>query len=75
MTQSARVQAFLFLKNWRNAYMSNNSNKNRTFAYPGQAALFDHANFELDTSWRLGLLGRNGRVKTTLFKLLQNKLS
>ena len=37
--------------------------------------LFDNANFELDTSWRLGLLGRNGRGKTTLFKLLQNKLS
>ena len=55
--------------------MSNISIKNLTFAYPGQAALFDNANFELDTSWRLGLLGRNGRGKTTLFKLLQNKLS
>lgn len=55
--------------------MSNISIKNLTFAYPGQAVLFDNANFELDTSWRLGLLGRNGRGKTTLFKLLQNKLS
>ena len=55
--------------------MTNISIKNLTFAYPGQAALFDNANFELDTSWRLGLLGRNGRGKTTLFKLLQNKLS
>lgn len=55
--------------------MSNISIKNLTFAYPGQVALFDNANFELDTSWRLGLLGRNGRGKTTLFKLLQNKLS
>ena len=54
--------------------MTNISIKNLTFAYPGQAALFDNANFELDTSWRLGLLGRNGRGKTTLFKLLQNKL-
>lgn len=55
--------------------MSNISIKNLTFAYPGQVALFDNANFELDTSWRLGLLGRNGRGKTTLFKILQNKLS
>lgn len=54
--------------------MTNISIKNLTFAYPGQAALFNNANFELDTSWRLGLLGRNGRGKTTLFKLLQNKL-
>ncbi len=54
--------------------MTNISIKNLTFAYPGQAALIDNANFELDTSWRLGLLGRNGRGKTTLFKLLQNKL-
>ncbi len=43
--------------------MTNISIKNLTFAYPGQAALFDNANFELDTSWRLGLLGRNGRGK------------
>lgn len=55
--------------------MTNISIKNLTFAYPGQAVLFDNANFELDTSWRLGLLGRNGRGKTTLFKILQNKLS
>ena len=55
--------------------MTNISIKNLTFAYPGQATLFDNANFELDTSWRLGLLGRNGRGKTTLFKILQNKLS
>ena len=54
--------------------MTNISIKNLTFAYPDQAALFNNANFELDTSWRLGLLGRNGRGKTTLFKLLQNKL-
>lgn len=30
--------------------MTNISIKNLTFAYPGQAALFDNANFELDTS-------------------------
>lgn len=55
--------------------MTNISLKNLTFAYPGQAPLFKNANFELDTTWRLGLLGRNGRGKTTLFNILQNKLS
>ena len=55
--------------------MTNISLKNLTFAYPGQAPLFENANFELDTTWRLGLLGRNGRGKTTLFNILQIKLS
>lgn len=48
--------------------------KDLTFAYPGQPELFSNASFELATTWRLGLLGRNGRGKTTLFKILQNKL-
>lgn len=48
--------------------------KDLTFAYPGQPELFSNASFELATIWRLGLLGRNGRGKTTLFKILQNKL-
>ena len=48
--------------------------KNLTFAYPGQAPLFDHVNLTLDTNWRLGLLGRNGRGKTTLLKLLLGQL-
>ena len=45
-----------------------------SFAYPGQANLFDNNNFALDSSWKLGLLGRNGRGKTTFFNLLQKKL-
>ncbi len=46
-----------------------------TFGYDGQGdLLFDDANFDLDTSWRLGLVGRNGRGKTTLLKLLQGQL-
>ena len=32
--------------------------------------VFDHVSFRLDTDWRLGLAGRNGRGKTTLLKLL-----
>lgn len=26
---------------------------------------FDHVNLQFDTRWRLGLVGRNGRGKTT----------
>ncbi len=42
-----------------------------TFGYDGSPVLlFDHASFQLDTDWRLGLVGRNGRGKTTLLRLL-----
>ncbi len=47
-----------------------------TFCYPGAAApVFDHVSLDLDTSWRLGLIGRNGRGKTTFLNLLLGKLS
>ena len=42
-----------------------------TFAYPGSAEnVFEGLNLTLDSSWRLGLVGRNGRGKTTLLRLL-----
>lgn len=42
-----------------------------TFAYPGSYDnIFDHADFQIDTDWKLGFIGRNGRGKTTLLKLL-----
>ena len=45
-----------------------------TFAYPGSFDnVFEHASFQLDTDWRLGLTGRNGRGKTTLLRLLQGQ--
>lgn len=31
------------------------------------------APFQLDSSWRTGLVGRNGRGKTTFLRLLQGK--
>lgn len=49
--------------------------KNLSFAYPGQAPLFDHCQLNLSSDWKLGLLGRNGRGKTTLLKLLQGQLA
>lgn len=47
---------------------------NLSFAYPGQSPLFQHCNLNLDDSWKLGLLGRNGRGKTTLMKILLQQL-
>lgn len=44
---------------------------NLTFAYDGSYEnIFDNVSFQLDTNWRLGFTGRNGRGKTTLLKLL-----
>lgn len=45
--------------------------ENLTFAYPGSADnVFENLNLQLDTDWKLGFVGRNGRGKTTLLKLL-----
>lgn len=45
-----------------------------TFGYDGSYDnVFEDVSFQLDTDWRLGLVGRNGRGKTTLLSLLQGK--
>ena len=45
-----------------------------TFYYDGSYDnIFDNVSLRLDTDWRLGLVGRNGRGKTTLLNLLQHK--
>lgn len=42
-----------------------------TFSYPGSYdPVFQHVNIQLDSCWKLGLTGRNGRGKTTLLRLL-----
>lgn len=46
-----------------------------TFAYPGQDNLFTNQNLTFDSSWKLGLTGRNGRGKTTLLNLIRGELS
>lgn len=35
--------------------------------------IFQHVNLNIDAKWRLGLIGRNGRGKTTLLNLLMQK--
>lgn len=46
-----------------------------TFSYDGALApVFSDVSFRLDTDWRLGFIGRNGRGKTTFLKLLTGEL-
>ena len=48
--------------------------QNLTFAYPGSYDnIFENASFQLDTDWRLGFTGRNGRGKTTFLNLLMGR--
>ncbi len=47
---------------------------NLSFAYEGSLnKVFEHVSFQIDTNWKLGLIGRNGKGKTTFFKLLLGK--
>ena len=47
---------------------------NLTFAYDGSYEnIFENVNFQIDTNWKLGFTGRNGRGKTTFLKLLLGK--
>ena len=42
-----------------------------SFTYEGSSEpVFEDLSLQLDTDWRLGLIGRNGRGKTTLLRLL-----
>lgn len=46
-----------------------------TFSYEGSPeTVFEDVNISIDTDWKLGLIGRNGRGKTTLLKLLCGEL-
>lgn len=48
--------------------------KNLTFGYDNQIKnVFDSISFQIDTNWKLGLIGRNGKGKTTLLNLFKNK--
>lgn len=49
--------------------------KNMSFGYDGtDVLLFRDVNIGIDTSWRLALAGRNGRGKTTFFKILKGEV-
>jgi lincosamide and streptogramin A transport system ATP-binding/permease protein len=47
---------------------------NLTFAYEGSYdAVFENVSFQMDTDWKLGFTGRNGRGKTTFLRLLMGR--
>lgn len=54
--------------------MSQISISNLTFAYDGSYDnIFQDVSFQIDTDWKLGFTGRNGRGKTTFLNLLLGK--
>ena len=55
--------------------MSNINISNLSFRYPDSSDnIFNNLNLDLDSSWKLGLVGRNGRGKTTFLNLLRGNL-
>ena len=47
---------------------------NLTFAYEGSYDnIFENVSFQIDTDWKLGFTGRNGKGKTTFLNLLLGK--
>ena len=47
---------------------------NLTFGYDGSINnVFENVSFNIDTDWKLGLIGRNGKGKTTFLKLLMGE--
>lgn len=48
--------------------------ENLTFSYDSSYDnIFENVNFQIDTDWKLGFVGRNGRGKTTFLNLLLGK--
>lgn len=60
---------FMCLNVERRMYVALIDARNLSFSYEGSAeAAFENVSLQLDTNWRLGLVGRNGRGKTTLLR-------
>ncbi len=54
--------------------MAQISVNNLTFCYEGSFDdIFEQTSFSIDTNWKLGLIGRNGKGKTTFLNLLLGK--
>lgn len=48
--------------------------RNLSFTYEGgYTPVFENVSFRIDTDWKLGFVGRNGRGKTTFLNLLMDK--
>lgn len=58
----------------RGGWMSNLKISRLSFEYENSNRyIFKNLNLDLDTDWKLGLIGRNGRGKTTFLNLLRGK--
>lgn len=56
--------------------MAQISVNNLTFYYEGSFDnIFEDVSFSIDTDWKLGFIGRNGKGKTTFLNLLLGKYS
>ncbi len=54
--------------------MAQISVNNLTFCYEGSFdTVFENVSFAIDTNWKLGFIGRNGKGKTTFLRLLQKQ--
>lgn len=74
MSKAAGVFPAVIFLLWRYLYMSMINVTDLTFGYDGgYENVFEHASFRIDTDWRLGFTGRNGRGKTTFLNLLMGK--
>ncbi|MDD3369921.1 MAG: ATP-binding cassette domain-containing protein [Lachnospiraceae bacterium] len=55
--------------------MSQINVSNLTFCYEGSVEpVFENVSFSIDTDWKLGFVGRNGKGKTTFLRLLSGEL-
>lgn len=55
-------------------YMSQISVNDLTFYYEGSFDnIFENVSFSIDTNWKLGFIGRNGKGKTTFLNILMGK--
>lgn len=62
------------MENKGGKYMSLIKVENLTFSYPsGYENVFNNVNIQIDSDWKLGFIGRNGKGKTTFFHLLLGK--
>lgn len=61
------------MQEWR-IYMAQINVNNLTFCYEGSFDnIFENVSFSIDTDWKLGFVGRNGKGKTTFLNLLMGK--
>jgi lincosamide and streptogramin A transport system ATP-binding/permease protein len=68
------MQLLQYVKTSAEVIMSIIQFSHLTFSYEGSYDnVFTDASFQMDTDWKLGFVGRNGRGKTTLLKLLMGE--